>query len=76
MPKNTGAGMVIALFVFMLGFGIVWHIGWLIAVGFLGALIAIFARAFTEDTEWSMTAREVAHAEAVARKHHLTPHAV
>ncbi|MEO6536894.1 MAG: cbb3-type cytochrome c oxidase subunit I [Candidatus Paceibacterota bacterium] len=75
MPKNTGAGILIAVFVFALGFGIVWHIGWLVAVGFLGAVIAITLRAFAEDTEWTMTAHDVARAEAAAHKHHLTRHA-
>ncbi|CAN5754833.1 cytochrome o ubiquinol oxidase subunit I [soil metagenome] len=74
MPKNTGAGVVIALFVFALGFGIVWHLGWLIAIGFVGAIIAIIARTFNEDTETLIPARDVARIEARARKHYtLTP---
>ncbi len=70
LPKNTSAGVVIALFVFALGFGIVWHIGLLITVGFFGVVIAVIARACAEDTEWTMQAHEVARAEAAARRYH------
>lgn len=51
MPKNTGKGVVIAGFAFLIGFGIVWHIWWLAAIGLLGAIITVMARAFEEDTE-------------------------
>jgi cytochrome o ubiquinol oxidase subunit 1 len=72
MPKNTSAGIVIALFVFALGFGIVWHIGWLVALGFFGAVITIIARTFAEDTAWTMSAHDVALAESASHKHRLT----
>jgi cytochrome o ubiquinol oxidase subunit 1 len=71
MPRNTGAAPVIAAFVFLAGFGIVWHIWWLLALGLAGAIIGIFVRAFAEDTERIIPAAEVAATEARLRAHAL-----
>ncbi len=70
MPKNTGAGIVIAGFVFLLGFGIVWHLWWLATIGLLGAALSIIARTFVEDTEYLIPAAEVARHEAAMRARH------
>jgi cytochrome o ubiquinol oxidase subunit 1 len=67
MPKNTGAGILIAGFVFLLGFGIVWHLWWLAALGLLGAIVTILVRGFTEDTEYVLTATEIERMEKSTR---------
>ena len=64
MPRNSALGMVIAGFVFLVGFGIVWHIWWLAALSVLAALATIFIRAFDENTEYVIPAAEVARLEA------------
>ncbi|HUO56154.1 MAG TPA: cbb3-type cytochrome c oxidase subunit I [Candidatus Paceibacterota bacterium] len=51
LPKNSGKGAIIGALVFLMGFGIVWHIWWLAALGLLGAVITVIARTFEEDTE-------------------------
>ena len=43
MPKNTSTGFVIAMFALGFGFGMIWHIAWLIAVGLLG-IVGTLAR--------------------------------
>ncbi len=65
VPKNTGLGLIIAFFVFLLGFGCVWHLWWLAAVGVFGAVVCAFIRVFDEDTEIVIPALEVARIEAL-----------
>lgn len=59
MPKNTATGLYISGFLFLLGFAAVWHIWWLVAVGFLGALIIFIQRAFDEHTSYIIPAKEL-----------------
>ncbi len=75
VPKNSGMGMIIAGFVFLCGFGIVWHMWWLVVLGFIGVVLGVIARTFTEDTERTISAAEVAHTEATLRSPnaHATP---
>lgn len=67
LPKNTAAGLLISAFVFFLGFGVVWHIWWLVCVGFVGAVAIIMRRAFQEDIEYVIPAAEVARTEESLR---------
>jgi cytochrome o ubiquinol oxidase subunit 1 len=67
MPKNTGAAVIIAGFVFLLGFGIVWHMWWLALIGLIGATVGILIRVFTEETEYIIPAEEVARTEKALR---------
>jgi cytochrome o ubiquinol oxidase subunit 1 len=66
LPRNTAAGMFIAGFVFLFGFGVVWHLWWLAVVGLVGAITFIFKRTFIddEDREYILRAAEVARMEA------------
>ncbi len=64
MPKNTSVGLIIAGFAFCVGFCVIWHIWWLAMLGAVGLLVCIIARSFTEDTEYVITAEEVAATEA------------
>lgn len=64
MPKNTGAGVYISAFIFLIGFGMVWHIFWLAIFGVIGALAAFIIRAFDDHTSYTIPAAEVAKIEA------------
>ncbi len=55
MPKNTPIGIYISGFVFLVGFGAVWHMPWLAAVGIIGSIISVVIRANDEDTEYKVT---------------------
>ncbi len=59
LPKNSGAGMAIAGFAFLFGFGMIWHIYWLVALATLGIIVSIIMRSMNEDTEYVITAAEV-----------------
>lgn len=72
VPKNSGAGAIIGGFVFLFGFGIVWHIWWLAVVGAAGAFVSVLVRSFAEDTERVIPASEVARIEAAAHAYPLS----
>lgn len=59
MPKDTPMGMIIALFSFFFGFGFIWHIPWMTVVGLLGAIICLIVHLSEDDTEYTLTAREL-----------------
>jgi cytochrome o ubiquinol oxidase subunit 1 len=59
MPKNTAAAVVNGAMTFFLGFAMVWHIWWLSILCALGLLVSLIARAWSEDTEYTVSAAEV-----------------
>jgi cytochrome o ubiquinol oxidase subunit 1 len=59
MPSNTPAGFVIGVLAFLLGFGLVWHIGWLAGVGALGILVTLILRATQDDPGYIIPAAQV-----------------
>lgn len=59
LPRNTPLAIVIAGCALVFGFAVVWHIWWLVALGFIGIVSTILIRASDEDTEYVMTAKEV-----------------
>ncbi|MEJ2631303.1 MAG: cytochrome o ubiquinol oxidase subunit I [Acidihalobacter sp.] len=63
MPKNTGAGFVIGVFAFVLGFSLIWYIWWLAAVSALGILGTLIARAMSDDVDYYVPADEVRRIE-------------
>ena len=69
MPKNTSAAIFIALFILLFGFGVVWHIWWLVLVAFVGGVVAVLDRTFNENTEYILKAAEVAEMDIALRKH-------
>jgi cytochrome o ubiquinol oxidase subunit 1 len=72
IPKNTGAGIWIAGFAFTFGFGMVWHIFWLVGLSALGIITTIIVRASDPETEYVMTAKEVEKCEnALARRRQI-----
>lgn len=64
VPKNSPLGLVIAVFAFMVGFGIVWHIVWLAAVGFIGVIITIIVRISNDETERTISVDAIRKTEA------------
>lgn len=63
VPKNSSLGLVIAFFAFIFGFGIVWHIVWLVAIGLVGIIVAIIIRISDDSTERVISAEEIARLE-------------
>lgn len=71
LPKNTPFGMFIAGSLFIFGFGLIWHMWWLAAVGFIGAILCFIIRSMDEEPEYVIPAAEVAQIEkAHQRRQH------
>ncbi|MGH8112203.1 MAG: cbb3-type cytochrome c oxidase subunit I [Rhodanobacteraceae bacterium] len=59
LPKNAAMGPLIGLFGFMIAFGLVWHIWWLVCLGVLGAWTTMIVRGFARHTTKTIPAAEV-----------------
>ncbi|GAA4325910.1 cytochrome o ubiquinol oxidase subunit I [Pigmentiphaga soli] len=64
MPRNTGIGVYMGAFSFAMGFGLIWHIWWLGAIGLAGMIVAFLVRAASRNTDYYVPAAEVARIEA------------
>lgn len=64
VPKNSPLGLIIAVFAFMVGFGVVWHIWWLVIVGFMGAVISVIVRISSDETERVIAVAAIQKSEA------------
>ena len=61
MPRNSPTGFVCAFFATIVGFGMIWHIWWLVILAFVGAIATFVVFAWRDRHE------EVIPAETVAR---------
>lgn len=68
LPKNTGMGVFIAGFSFLLGFGLVWHIWWLAGIAAVGVILCIIIRSLDEDTEYVIPKNEVKQMDAAYQR--------
>jgi cytochrome o ubiquinol oxidase subunit 1 len=59
LPKNSPFGLLIGGFAFLFGFAVIWHIWWLAPIGLLGVFGCIIVRSMDDETEYTLTAREV-----------------
>lgn len=59
MPKNTAMGIYVSGFVFLMGFGLVWHITWLIFLGLIGMIACIILRSLEPEKEYVIPAAAV-----------------
>ena len=65
MPKNTGAGFVLAALSAVVGFALIWHM-WLVAcVGFAALLISIIVHTFNYKRDFHIPAEEVVRVEGI-----------
>jgi cytochrome o ubiquinol oxidase subunit 1 len=64
IPRNSGFGPYIAAAAFIFGFAVIWHIWWLVLVGFVAIIALAIASTLREETERTISAREVAATEA------------
>ena len=67
VPRNSPTGFICAFFATFMGFALIWHICWLVIVGFLGALITFVVFAWRDRTEDIIPAEEVARIDRANR---------
>ena len=63
MPKNTGAGAILAFFALGCGFGMIWHIWWMAAGSFAALIGAAIIHTFNYHRDFHIPADEVAKVE-------------
>ena len=63
MPKNTGAGVILAGFSFVLGFAMIWYIWWLAALAFVGLLVTAIGHTFNYNRDHHIPVDDVVRTE-------------
>ena len=74
MPKNSPTGFVCAFFATIMGFALIWHIWWMVAVAFVGSYATFVVFAWRKEQDYVIPAEEVARidrANRSARAHAL-----
>ena len=59
LPRNSATGVVCAFFASLGGFALIWHIWWLLAVGFLGAWATFVVFAWRDHSDRHVAAADV-----------------
>jgi cytochrome o ubiquinol oxidase subunit 1 len=65
MPRNTGAGVIIAGLATVCGFALIWYIWWLAALTFVGVVAAAITHSFNYDRDFHIPADEILRTEDV-----------
>jgi cytochrome o ubiquinol oxidase subunit 1 len=60
MPRNSPTGFVCAFFATIMGFAMIWHIWWMVILGFIGAFATFVVFAWRDHDEYEIPADEVA----------------
>lgn len=69
MPRNTGAGFVLAMISTLMGFALIWQIWWLAVVSFFAVIAGAIFHTFNYDREFYIPVEEVEAAEAERSRH-------
>ena len=67
MPRNSPTGFICAFFATIMGFSMIWHIWWLVGVGFIGAFATFVVFAWRDFPEYVIPAAEVARIDRANR---------
>jgi cytochrome o ubiquinol oxidase subunit 1 len=76
MPRNSATGFICAFFATFMGFALIWHIWWIVALAALGAYATFVAFAWRDRVEYVIPAETVARidrANRSARSEALVP---
>jgi len=65
MPKNTGAGFIIAALSFVVGFALIWQMWLLATAGFVVMMAAIIVHTFNYKRDFYIPAEEVTRTEDI-----------
>jgi cytochrome o ubiquinol oxidase subunit 1 len=67
MPRNSPTGFISAFFATIMGFALIWHIWWMVAVAFVGAFATFVVFAWRDQVEYEISADEVARIDRANR---------
>ena len=68
MPHNSPTGVITAFFGTVMGFAMIWHIWWMVILGFLGAFATFVWFAWRDEDEYEIPADEVARIDRERRR--------
>jgi cytochrome o ubiquinol oxidase subunit 1 len=68
MPRNSPTGFITAFFAAITGFGLIWHIWWLVGLGLLFAYATLVWFAWRDVEEYIIPAHEVARIDRERRR--------
>ncbi|MEK9211131.1 cytochrome o ubiquinol oxidase subunit I [Sphingomonas sp. 2378] len=68
MPKNTGTGVIIAGLSTAAGFGMIWYMWWLAALGLIGVVVVAIWHTFNYDRDYYIPVDEVVATESERRR--------
>jgi cytochrome o ubiquinol oxidase subunit 1 len=71
MPRNSPTGFVCAFFATIMGFALIWHIWWMVALGGVGAFATFVVFAWRDHDEYVIPAAEVARIDRAKREARL-----
>ena len=63
MPKNTGAGFIIAAFSAVVGFALIWQMWLVVGAGFVGLLAAVIIHTFNYNRDYYIPVGDVVRTE-------------
>ena len=67
MPRNSPTGFICAFFATIMGFALIWHIWWLVALGAVGAFATFVVFAWRDQVEYVIPAETVARIDRANR---------
>lgn len=68
MPRNSATGFVTAFFATVAGFGLIWHIWWLVCASLIAAYAAFVWFAWRDEDEFTVPASEVERLDTKRRR--------
>ena len=68
MPRNTGAGIILAGFSMVLGFALIWYIWWLAALSFIAMIAVAIGHTFNYKRDYYIPAETVERTEEARSK--------
>jgi cytochrome o ubiquinol oxidase subunit 1 len=63
MPRNTGAGLILAALALACGVGLVWYVWWLAAISFVALLAVAIGHSFNHNRDFHIPAETVTRTE-------------
>ncbi|KTW10674.1 cytochrome o ubiquinol oxidase subunit I [Sphingomonas sanguinis] len=72
MPRNSPTGIVAAFFATATGFALIWHIWWLVILGFFGAWGTFIVFAWRDKAEYEIPVEEVERLDQARRRSKAT----
>ena len=71
MPRNSPTGFVCAFFATLMGFALIWHIWWMVALGIVGAWTTFIVFAWRDVPDYIIPAAEVARIDRASHEARL-----